>query len=143
MMSDHGTSPLRSLSRALAMAVAGTLLFYLVGRILLKGLVGDAFEVAGCLLGSTMALWVFARGDIVTFRRALPPSLAVVGITFLSIAGGHALSSLAAQRVVGLEPINLLFWAIVTTGWWLVPGVAGAIVAVNRSSAAREAVKKG
>lgn len=119
----------RSLGDSLVIAGVGTAVFALLG-VALQGMVGSAGELVGCFIGAGSASFAVGTAGR-TYEGSLVPASLIVAVTFVSIAAGHALADVLDGCEVGGYPIFLVFLAIVTTSWWLIPSVAGTIAALN------------
>lgn len=121
----------RSLRDGVILSILGTLLFLILAAVL-KGLVGSPGEIVGCVVGIAATVTVAGTRGRFSFWSALPISTVIVLSVFVFIAIGHAAEDFLSGQSVGAEPVNLVFWAVVTTSWWLIPLTAACILVLNR-----------
>lgn len=117
---------------AAATASVGTVIFLALGAIS-HGLIGSPLEPTGCFLGAFVSSVLVVREVNRSARRNFLAAVVIVLVTFCSIAAAHAIEQPLIRGVpVDEEWRGLLFWAVVTSSWWLVPGVAYVLAFWNR-----------
>jgi hypothetical protein len=117
---------------ALTTATIGTLVFVAVGLVS-HGLVGSPLEAAGCFFSALLSTGLVVRASARDPRSNSFAAAFVVFATFLGIAAAHAAEQPLVRGVaVDGEWRGLLFWAVVTTSWWLVPAAAWVLSVCNR-----------
>jgi len=94
-------------------------------------LAGKVLGLVGCFLGAFLATLILVRSPAASVVANLPAAAWIVALTFLTIAAAVAAEQLLVRGVaVDSEWLGMLFWAVVTTSWWLVPSCAGSLRSV-------------
>ena len=124
----------RRIAAAATATLVGVLVLFLLSR-LLHGMLDDPGMYVGCASGAFLTtLLMYAPGRMIS-RRGLGASVVIVLGTYVVMA----LAFLIDKQVRGVfdsttwdEARNVLFWAVITTSWWLVPGVMLTLWAFDR-----------
>ena len=129
---------MRRIAAALVMSTMGTGVF-LVLRHALVGLIDSPRLLAASVVGSVVSSLIFYDVRAFGFRSNLRPAVRIVFGTFLIIGAGQAVSTWSERGVeLGFEPVGVVFWAVVATSWWLIPGVAVSLSVFNHCVRTRE-----
>lgn len=120
------------LARAVAVAASGTVVLWLVGRAL-PGLVGTRADLIAGAVTSLAATCGLARAAVPTVSGNLATATRIVFLTLAGIAVAHGVDQVFVRgSPLDEEPLVKLFWAVLGTSWWLVPGTALVLAAVGR-----------
>lgn len=112
---------------ALAIAVLGTAVFAGL-RAVLPGLLDPPLYIAGCFVGAFLSCLSLVAPRRRSFASWLLPAVGICLITYTSIAAAHLLHRARTwDDTVPTEAGILILWAVMTTSWWLIPLIAGAL----------------
>lgn len=130
---------MRRFALAVVVATTGTAVFFALAHGL-RGLVGSPLQYTLCAVTAFAATVWQADKTSRSFPSNLLPALLITAFTYAAIGAPEGIAEMRARKG---DPSGLLnwstvvFWAVVTTSWWVVPGTAGLITVFNRLSGGR------